>query len=84
MPTNKNSLPLRATAKSLGVALGEAGYISTDEGQRTSVQGVYAAGDVTGGVKQITVAVGQGSVAAITAFEDITNHKLHGGATGPL
>jgi thioredoxin reductase (NADPH) len=38
--------------------------------------GVYAAGDITGGVKQIAVAVGQGSVAAITAFEDLTQKPL--------
>jgi len=34
---------------------------------------VYAAGDITGAVKQIVVAVSQGSVAALTAFEDIAN-----------
>jgi len=33
---------------------------------------VYAAGDITGGVKQIVVAVGQASVAALTAFEDLS------------
>jgi thioredoxin reductase (NADPH) len=64
-------------AKTLGAEIDGAGYIKTDDRQRTSVKGVYAAGDVTGGVKQITVAVGQGSVAAITAFEDITNKRLH-------
>jgi thioredoxin reductase (NADPH) len=52
------------------------GYIKVDEGMRTSMPGVYAAGDITGGVKQIAVAVGQGSVAAITAFEDLTQKPL--------
>lgn len=59
-------------AKLAGVELDKEGYIKIDGRQRTSVPGIYAAGDVTGGVKQITVAVGQGSVAAITAFEDLT------------
>ena len=30
-------------------------------------------GEITGGVKQIAVAVGQGSIAAMTAFEDIAS-----------
>lgn len=34
---------------------------------------VYAAGDITGGVKQIVTAVSQGASAALTAFEDIAN-----------
>ncbi|MFN3533740.1 MAG: FAD-dependent oxidoreductase, partial [Candidatus Brocadia sp.] len=51
----------------------EEGYIKVDEKQRTSLPMVYAAGDITGGVKQIVVAVGQGSIAALTAFEDIAN-----------
>jgi thioredoxin reductase (NADPH) len=34
---------------------------------------VYAAGDITGGVKQIVVAVSQGSVASLSVFEDIAN-----------
>ena len=70
--------PNTEVAKQLGAKLDKAGYIKVDSRQRTSHKGVYAAGDVTGGIKQITVAVGQGSVAAITAFEDITNSRLHG------
>ncbi len=69
--------PNTEVAKMIGAKLDKDGYIKVDNGQRTSHKGVYAAGDVTGGVKQITVAVGQGSVAAITAFEDISNKRLH-------
>lgn len=68
--------PNSETAKALGLAVDEFGYIKTDPWQRTSLTGVYAAGDVTGGIKQIAVAVGQGSVAAITAFEDLTQKRL--------
>jgi len=71
-------VPNTEIAKQLGAKLDQGGYIKVDNRQRTTHKGVYAAGDVTGGVKQITVAVGQGSVAAITAFEDITNKRLHG------
>lgn len=65
--------PNNDIAKMLGLELDNEGYIKVDEKQRTSLPMVYAAGDITGGVKQIVVAVGQGSIAALTAFEDIAN-----------
>jgi thioredoxin reductase (NADPH) len=68
--------PNNAIADALGLTMTGEGYIEVDEGMRTSIPGVYAAGDITGGVKQIAVAVGQGSVAAITAFEDLTQKPL--------
>jgi thioredoxin reductase (NADPH) len=63
--------PNTELARALGVELTKDGYIKTDRTQRTNVPHVYAAGDVTGGEKQIAVAVGQGTVAAISAFEDL-------------
>lgn len=63
--------PNNEVAKMLGLALDKAGYVKVDGRQRTSLRMVYAAGDVTGGVKQIATAVGQGSIAAITAFEEL-------------
>ena len=61
-------------AQQLGLELDEQGYIKTDLAtMRTSMPGVYAAGDITGAPKQIVVAVAQGSMAAMTAFEDITS-----------
>ncbi|WP_320171437.1 FAD-dependent oxidoreductase [Maridesulfovibrio sp.] len=57
-------------AQKLGVELREDGFIKVDAGQRTSVERVYAAGDVTGGVRQIIIATGQGAAAALTAFDD--------------
>ncbi len=65
--------PNNEIAKMLGLKLNEEGYIMVDGKQRTSMPMVYAAGDITGGVKQIVVAVGQASIAALTAFEDIAN-----------
>lgn len=47
------------------------GEIIVDERCRTSVKGVYAAGDVTNvPYKQIIVAMGEGAKAALSAFED--------------
>jgi thioredoxin reductase (NADPH) len=60
-------------AKKMGLELDRLGYIKVDRRQRTSMPLVYAAGDVTGGEKQIAVAAGQGSSAAIAAFEDLSS-----------
>lgn len=65
--------PSNALAKSLGIETDAEGYIIIRQGQRTSVKGVYAAGDITGGIKQIVTAVSQGAVAATSIFEDISN-----------
>ena len=61
--------PSNDLAKELGVALDDAGYIITDKSQATNVDGIYSAGDITGGVKQWVVACGEGAVAAISAYE---------------
>ncbi|MEJ2253800.1 MAG: FAD-dependent oxidoreductase [Nitrospirota bacterium] len=65
--------PVNDIARKLGLELDREGYVRTDDRQRTAVPFVYAAGDVTGGVKQIAAAAGQGSSAAISAFEDLSN-----------
>jgi thioredoxin reductase (NADPH) len=65
--------PNNEIARLLGLEVEAYGYVKADEEQRTSMPMVYAAGDITGGVKQIVVAVGQASVAALTAFEDLSN-----------
>jgi len=61
-------------AMQLGLELDDQGYIKTDLAtMRTSMLNVYAAGDITGAPKQIVVAVAHGSIAAMTAFEDLTS-----------
>lgn len=63
--------PSVALAEKLGIELTEEGYIKHDEKHRTNIPGVYSAGDVEGGYKQIVTATGQGSAAAMTIFEDL-------------
>lgn len=47
------------------------GEVVVDERCRTSIPGIYAAGDVTTvPFKQIVIAMGEGAKAALTAFED--------------
>jgi thioredoxin reductase (NADPH) len=66
-------VPNNEIAIKLGVDIDNDGYVKVNAGYRTNVKGVYAAGDITGGFKQIVTAVGQGAVAANTIFEDITS-----------
>ncbi len=60
-------------AQKIGVELTEDGYIKHDQFHRTNIPGIYCAGDVEGGYKQIVTAAGQGSAAAMTIFEDLIN-----------
>ena len=58
-------------ATKLGIALTSEGYIHCDEKHRTNLPGIYSAGDVEGGYKQIVTAAGHGSEAALAIFEDL-------------
>jgi thioredoxin reductase (NADPH) len=57
-------------AQMAGVHCNESGAIIVDSHQRTSVQGIYAAGDVVLGLDQISHAMGEGGVAAVTIRND--------------
>lgn len=65
--------PAVALAKKTGIELNDNGYIKHDGAHRTNVPGIYSAGDVEGGYKQIVTATGQGAAAAMTIFEDTIN-----------
>lgn len=49
---------------SIGADTDEAGYLLTDRHQKTSIDGLYAAGDVAQGLNQISVAAGGAAIAA--------------------
>lgn len=58
------------------VKLDRENYIITDEEMSTSVQGIFAAGDVRAkSLKQISTAVGDGALAAVSAEEYISQMK---------
>ena len=65
--------PAVRIAQQMGLELNEEGYIRQDGRHRTNLPGVYSAGDVEGGYKQIVTASGQGAEAAMTIFEDLIN-----------
>ena len=51
-------------AVALGAATNAAGFVVTDDHQRTSVEGLYAAGDVVRGLNQISIAEAEAAIAA--------------------
>jgi len=55
----------------VGAELAEDGCFLCDAHQRTSVPGLYAAGDVVHGLDQISHAMGEGGVAATTIRNDL-------------
>jgi len=54
---------------------GETGCILVDSHQRTSITGLYAAGDVVIGLDQISNAMGEGGVAATTIRNDLAKQR---------
>ncbi|WP_051694481.1 FAD-dependent oxidoreductase [Desulfohalovibrio reitneri] len=73
--------PNNQLARQLGLKLLDDGSIETDRFGRTSIPRIYAAGDVTGGVRQIVTAIGDGSAAAMTVFEDLKRMESDQDAT---
>jgi thioredoxin reductase (NADPH) len=61
--------PASSLAAKLGVGTDDKCFIKVDRNQMTNVAGVFAAGDITGGVLQTIAACGEGAVAASKAYE---------------
>lgn len=64
-----------ALAAEVGAERTEDGCIKVDSHQRTSVPGLYAAGDVVVGLDQISHAMGEAGVAATTIRNDLAAKK---------
>jgi thioredoxin reductase (NADPH) len=61
--------PQNTLAKKLGCKLDEKGYVIVDKAFRTNIKGVYAAGDLTGGLRQVITACAEGAIAALSTTE---------------
>jgi len=61
-------IPNNDLAAAVGLELDKYGYIRVDKKMQTNIEGIYAAGDITGGQKQLTVSVGQATTATMNAF----------------
>jgi thioredoxin reductase (NADPH) len=62
-------------AVALGAETSPDGCLLVDAHQRTSVAGLYAAGDVVKGLDQISHAMGEGGVAATTMRNDLAKRR---------
>ena len=62
-------------ATMVGAGLGDDGCVGVDSRMRTSVEGVYAAGDLVIGLDQISSAMGQGGIAATTIRNDLAKER---------
>jgi len=73
------SIPECCCANDLGIELTEKSYVKVDSSQKTNVDRVYAAGDVTSGsngFQQIVTAASEGVIAIKSIFDDMERSKV--------
>ena len=63
-------------ARQMGAEITDKGNIKTDEEMATTIPGLFAAGDCTGGLLQVSKAVYKGSMAAISAGKYVRHKKV--------
>ena len=63
--------PNDALIQALGLRTDSARCVMTDDHQQLGLRGLYAAGDVVSGLDQISVAMGQAAVAAVSIHNDL-------------
>ena len=61
-------------AENLGCELNDDGTVAVDEDGKTSVDGVYAVGDITQGNNQIPIAMGKGAKAGISLHMELREY----------
>jgi len=70
-------------AKTLGARLDEAGRLYVSEHQETSIDGLYAAGDLVRGLNQIAVANGEAAIAATAIHNRLPKRPYGMAAAAP-
>jgi thioredoxin reductase len=75
--------PRTDLAVQLGCELTEQGCITVDDECRTTVAGVYAAGDVTPGIQLVQVAAAKGTIAGVTCAISLRGEPAAPGAPEP-
>lgn len=71
-------MPQTTLLHQTGVKLADGGVVSVKENQRTSVKGIWAAGDITNGsnnLRQIVTAAAEGAVAAVDIYTELKKSK---------
>lgn len=64
-------------ARQMGAELTEKGHIRIDARMATTIPGLFAAGDCTGGLLQVSKAVYEGSQAGISAGQYVRSRRSH-------
>ncbi|MEU6998849.1 NAD(P)/FAD-dependent oxidoreductase [Nonomuraea sp. NPDC046570] len=70
------TVPYDTLLTDLGCEKGEDGWVSTDAAGRTSVAGVWAAGNVVDPRAQVIVAAGRGAAVAIAVNHDLVQEEI--------
>lgn len=66
--------PTNSLAVHLGCELNDEGQILVNGYQLTSVDGIYAAGDITPGLQLVPIAIGQGTAAGVACATSLRGH----------
>ena len=72
-----------ALAQQLGARCDDNGSLLVDDHQRTSVDGVYAIGDVVSGLKQMSVATGHAAIASTAVHNSLEANPWGGSRQEP-
>jgi len=76
MPNSQSFFPI--------LDLDDAGYIVVDENMATSASGIFAVGDIRrNSPRQVSAAVGDGAIAAMSVFKYIQDQRNEIGTTSP-
>ncbi|NLS09811.1 NAD(P)/FAD-dependent oxidoreductase [Nesterenkonia sp. MY13] len=75
--------PTNDLALQLECELDDHGQIAVDGYQLTSVDGVYAAGDITPGMQLVSVAIAEGAVAGVACATSMRGHHTNEHAPSP-
>ena len=59
-----------------GLELTRDGFIRTTRAMETNIEGVFAAGDITGEPWQISKSIGEGATACLSAFKFLTGQQM--------
>jgi len=58
-----------------GIELNKSGFVVVDKSCKTNIDGIFACGDIAGGVLQVSKAVGEGAVALASASKYLNSLK---------
>jgi thioredoxin reductase len=75
--------PVAALAAELGCRLDAEGRVVVDDQRMSSVEGVYAAGDLTPGMQLVSVAAAEGAVAGVACATSLHGHRTASNAPAP-